>query len=292
MAELPRPVAGYMAGVSKGKLLIIGGSYWNDGQKYWFDQVQIYDPATNKWSVGSSLPEGRSDAASATLGEDIYVFGGGSNSNVVKDALVLHEGKWNRVPNADLPEPRLYSNAVAARGCIYLLGGMSKAGDYKNMSNSFWRWRPGNNNWEILPPLPGPGRINHAMAEVNGVIYVFGGAASGPKDVQNLNDAYSFDLNTRKWTRLSDLNVANRSWWAIGVGTRALILAGYTDTFAREVYWYQPGHGLEPAGELPHGLADVKFYQIGNMVVGTGGEAGPGVRGKWTVKAELPTDHS
>ena len=36
-----------------------------------------------------------------------------------------------------------------------------------------------------------------------------------------------------------------------------------------------------------HGLADAKFYQIGNVIVGAGGEAGAGVRGRWTLEAEL-----
>ena len=288
MAELPRPVAGYMAGVQKGKLLVIGGSYWENKQKHWTSLVQIFDPLSGQWEKGSPLPAPRSDAASVTLGEDIYCFGGGSGTEVRRDALVLHEGKWRALPEAELPEPRLYAVAISSGSSIYVLGGMAKAGDYAGVTNTFWRWHRKAKTWEVLPPLPGPGRISHAMAEIAGEIYVFGGATAGGADVVNLRDAYKFDPSAKKWTRLPDLTVANRSWWAVGLGQGALVLAGYTDTYASEVYLYHPEHNLQPAGPLPHGVADAKFFRIGNIVVGSGGESGPGVRGKWTFQAEIP----
>lgn len=288
MAELPRPVAGYMAGVHQGKLLVIGGSYWENKQKHWTDLVQVFDSRANKWTNGTPLPAPRSDAASATLGEDVYCFGGGSGTEVRSDALVLHNGNWTEVRGGDLPEPRLYAVALSSGGYIYVLGGMSRSGEYTGVTNTFWRWRPGAKSWEVLPPLPGPGRISHTMADIGGAIYVFGGATTGGADVVNLRDAYKYEPASKKWTRLPDLSVANRSWWAVGLGHRALVLAGYTDTYASEVYLYDPEHNLQPETPLPHGVADAKFSRIGNVVVGTGGESGPGVRGKWTFQAEIP----
>src|SRR5512133_1759174 len=229
MAELPRPVAGYMGGVVHGKLLVVGGSYWENKQKHWSDLVQAFDPATNTWTNLTPLPSPRSDAASTTLGEDLYCFGGGKEKEVTTDALILHAGRWSRVEGAELPEPRLYAVAIASGGWIYVLGGITKAGDYTSMNGAFWRWRPGMRKWEMLEPLPGPGRISHAMAEIGGELYVFGGATTGPKDVENLKDAYKFNPKTGKWTKLPDLSIANRAWWAVGVGKRALVLAGYTD---------------------------------------------------------------
>jgi N-acetylneuraminic acid mutarotase len=288
MASLPQPVAGYMAGVLNGQLLIIGGSYWVNNQKHRIDTVQVFDPATNTWSRATSLPAPRSDAASATLDGDIYCFGGVTGEDAQTDAIVLHHGKWSTVPEARLPQPRLYSVAVVSGEYIYLLGGISKVGDYKTVTNTFWRWRPGTKGWEVLPPLPGPGRSNHAMAEIDGDIYVFGGATTGPVDVENLQDAYKYVPRTRKWSRLSDLTIANRSWWAVGLKHRALLLAGYTHDFASDVYLYEPKQGLQSAGSLPRGLADIKFFHIGDRLVGTGGEVSPGVRAKWTFESDIP----
>jgi N-acetylneuraminic acid mutarotase len=287
-AELPRPVAGYMGGVSHGKLLVIGGSYWENKHKHWSDLVQAFDPATNTWRNETPLPAPRSDAASAELDGSIYIFGGGADSEVRNDALVLRDGRWTAVPGADLPGPRRYSTAISSHGYIYLLGGLFKADDYTSVTNTFWRWQPQSKGWEVLPSLPGPGRINHAMAEIHNSIYVFGGATTGAPDVANLSDVYKYDPAEGKWSRLPDLAVARRAWWAVGLGDRALVLAGYTDDFVREVYLYDSQQSLQPATPLPQSVADIKFFRVGNLVIGTGGEVGPGVRGKRNFQAELP----
>jgi N-acetylneuraminic acid mutarotase len=286
MADLPRSVAGYMAGVVHGKLVIVGGTYWENKQKHWSDLVQVYDPATNQWTNDAALPMPRSDAAAAVLNDDLYLFGGESGSDVRKDGLVLHQGKWSPVPDADLPEPRQFAGAIASGGYIYVLGGVPGS-DYGTVAATFWRWKPKMKKWEVLPPLPGPGRISMAMAEVNGEIYTFGGATTGPKDVQNLGDAYRYDPGKRTWKRLPDLGIANRAWWAVGLGSRAVILGGYTNDFAADVYVYEQNN-LEKTSPLLHPLADAKFFRIGDKIVGTGGEAAPGIRGKWTMEAEIP----
>ena len=287
-AELPRSVAGYMGGVINGKLLIIGGSYWENKHKHWSDLVQVFDPHTNTWRNETPLPAPRSDAASVELDGSIYIFGGGADTDVRQDGLVLRNGQWTALPGADLPAPRRYSTAISSRGYIYLLGGMSQVDDYTSVTNTFWRWRPKSKGWEVLPSLPGPGRINHAMAEIGGSIYVFGGATTGAPEVANLSDAYKYDPAAGKWSRLPDLIVARRAWWAIGLGDRALVLAGYTDDFAREVYIYDSQRNLQPVTPLPQEVADIKFFRIGDLVVGAGGEVGPGVRGKRNFQAELP----
>jgi len=288
MADMPRPVAGYMAGVVKQQLFIIGGSYWDGPKKNRVNLVQVYDPARNSWSNAAPLPVPRSDAASVTLGKDIYCFGGVAGDTAQTDALVLHRGKWAAVPSATFPAPRLYPVAIASGGYIYVLGGMSTVGDYKTVTDTFWRWRPGMNAWQVLSPLPGPARVYQAMTEIDGNLYVFGGATTGPENVTNLQDAYKYDLATQKWSRLPDLTIANRSWWAVGLGHRALLLAGYTNDFAKIVYTYEPDHELQSIGALPMGLADTKFFRIGDRIVGTGGEVGEGIRSKWTLGARIP----
>ena len=288
-APLPQPVAGYMGGVLHGHLYIIGGSYWAGKQKRWTDRVQVFDPAVDTWRPGPPLPQPESDAVGVSLDGAIYLFGGGEGDAIRRDALELRGDRWTPVPDAELPAPRLYANAAVEGGWVYLLGGLPNAHDYTSASTTFWRWRPGEKGWQSLPDLPGPGRINFAMASVGGEIYVFGGATgAGANGVRNLNDAYRYNPGTRRWQRLPDLPVANRSWWAVGLGHSALLLAGYTNDYASAVYRFIPGEGARAEGRLPRGLADIKFFRIGDRVVGTGGEAGPGIRGHWTMEAPLP----
>lgn len=289
-AALPRPVAGYMAGVVHGNLMIAGGSYWENGIKHRTDLVQCFNPDANTWRYGNPLPQPRSDAAAATLRDRMYIFGGISENTPQSNALVLEDERWNVLPDAALPEPRLYPSAIASGNYVYLFGGMIRQGDFRTISNTFWRWQPGSAGWESLPSFPGLPRIHSAMAELNGDVYVFGGAAAGSHGVENRNDVYKYDPVNNDWMRLPALPIANRSWSAVSLGGRILLLAGYTSGFAREVYLYHPRNSLHPVSPLPRGLADIKFFRIGNQLVGAGGEVEHKKRGEWTFRAQLPKD--
>jgi N-acetylneuraminic acid mutarotase len=291
LADLPRPVAGYMGVAIQGKYLVIGGSYWENEKKYWTGLVQSFDPENNTWKNEGSLPAPRSDAAFAVLKDRTYIFGGGANGEITTDALVLANNQWKALPGAALPEPRRYSAAVSAGKYIYLLGGMFKDNDYTTVTNTFWRWRPGLKKWEVLAPLPGPARINHVMTTIGNSIYVFTGGTTAPaNDVANLNDVYKYDLDTHSWTRLPDLPVHNRAWSAVSVGERVLLIGGYTDKFARDVALYDPRTGsFSMLAPLPLGICDARFVRIGNRVMGAGGEVGDHIRGKETVLTDLPT---
>lgn len=291
-APLPQPRAGYMAGVISGKLVLAGGSYWEGKQKMWSAHVDVFDPQKNFWCASTLMPQPRSDAASVTIADALYVFGGGSNNVVRDDALMFRGGKWAQVPAARLPEPRLYSIAVVCRGSIFLIGGLRKAGDYSTASDTLWVWNPKQprKGWRDLPSLPGPGRITLAATELDGKIYVFGGATwDGANGVRNLNDAYQFNPQDLKWTRLPDLPVARRCWWAVSIKHGILLLGGYTNTYAREIYVYDPvSKSLRQVGLLPHAICDAKFFRVSDYIIGAGGESGFGIRAPWTLQAKLP----
>ncbi len=288
-APLPLPRAGYMSGIVNGALIIAGGSYWSTGKKFWSERVDLFDPTANAWRSGTPLPEPRSDAACAVVNDVLYIFGGTSGTAARRDALVLDKGSWKSFRGGELPEPRLYPTAVATEGAIYLSEGLSKMTDYHTATASLWALDLGaRSGWKQLPPIPGPGRANHAMAALDGKLYIFGGAVPKGKDVDNLSDAYVFDIRSSRWSRLPDLPFARRAWWAVAAGKRILLLGGYTTDFARDVYEYDPNtRTLRPAGNLPHPVCDAKFHVTGSRILGAGGEAGPGVRAPWTFEASV-----
>ena len=290
-APLPLPRSAFMAGAIGGKYVVAGGSYWVGKKKHRSNEVDIFNPADNTWTQAASLPEPRSDAASVVYDGTLYVWGGATSDQVRRDALEFRNGKWSVLPAARLPEPRLYSVAVVCKGRVYLLGGMSKSGDYSSVSNAFWMWNPNapQKGWQVLPPVPGPGLINQAMAAVNGKIYALGGATHGGQNVVNVNTAFEFNPETRKWIRLGDLPIGRRCWWGLGLSNSILLIGGYTATYERDVFSYRlPSGDLVNAGSMPHGICDAEFVHIGDAIIGTGGEVGPGVRGQWTIEAHLP----
>lgn len=290
-APLSLARAGYMAGVIHGKYVIAGGSYWTDHQKHWTDEVDVYDPIHDNWSRVANLPQARSDAASVAVGDELYLFGGGAYGTIRRDALVFRNNKWHTLPSAVLPEQRLYAVAVADRGLIYLLGGMSKHEDYSSLSNDLWVWNPRSpkKGWKKLQPFPGPGLITAAVAGMDGKIYVLGGAKTGGQDVVNVKTAYEYDTVTGKWAVLPDLPIERRCWWGLTVSPDILLFGGYTKTNEDEVFSYNPAaKTLTNIGHMPHGLCDAKFLRIGTSIYSVGGEAAPGIRGRWTLEALLP----
>ena len=287
---LPLPRAGYMAGVIDNKYVIAGGSYWSEKQKHWTDQVDAFDPASNNWTRASFLPEPRSDAAVVSFENNLYIFGGGANGSIRKDALVFEKGNWSPLPKAELPEPRLYSVATVCCEKVYLLGGLSKPGNYTSISKAFWVWNPRapNEGWKAIEPMPGPGLITFAMAGINGKIYVLGGAKAGEAAVVNVKTAYEYDCQSQRWARLPDLRIDRRCWWGIAMNDSIALIGGYSTTFERDVFAYSPiSHTLTSLGQMPHGICDGKFLWIGDSIIGTGGETAPMVRGHWTLEARL-----
>jgi N-acetylneuraminic acid mutarotase len=290
-APLSLARAGYMAGVVHGKYVIAGGSYWADKQKRWTDEVDVYDPVDDVWSRAPNLPVPMSDAASVALDNELYLFGGGANGSIRRDALVLRKGKWQTLPGAELPEPRLYAVAVADRGLIYVLGGLSNHDDYTSLSNKVWVWNPDtpDNGWKNVQPLPGPGLMTTAVAAVNGKIYVLGGAKAGGADVVNVETAYEYDPQTDKWVILPPLPLSRRCWWGLAAPPDIYLFGGYTSTNESDVFSYNfATKTLTKIGQMPHGLCDAKFFRIGGSIYGVGGESAPGIRGKWTLEAMLP----
>jgi N-acetylneuraminic acid mutarotase len=285
-ANMPVPRAGYMAGVVSGRLLLAGGSYWTDGRKHWSNRADFFDPGSNQWSPASPLPDERSDAACISVNGVLYLFGGGAEKTVRRDALAFEEGRWKAIPEAILPSPRLYAVAASLGTRIYISGGIQTAGDFETAVNDFLVWDTANPKagWQALPRVPGRPRLVHAMAGYQGKVYVFGGATASPPDVTNLGDAYVFDPATKKWTQLPDLPHKRRAWGAAEYGGWLYLLGGYTSTYETEVYQFDPASGkLHPAGALPHPYCAAIFVNVNGSIVVAGGETANGVRAPWTL---------
>ena len=289
-SELKLARAGYMAGVIHDKYVIAGGSHWVNGKKIWTDEVDLYNPATDIWTRGESLPGPRSDSANVVLDNALYIFGGGANGQIWQDSFVYRDDKWQPLPSARLPVPLLYSVAAADRGLIYVLGGLSHYEDYSHLSNRMFVWDPAHpkNGWKELPSFPGPGLITAAVAVLNHKIYVLGGAKTGGKDVVNVNTAYEYDPSSKKWTVLPPLPIERRCWWGLPLDQEILLFGGHNSKNESDVFAYRPSKKtLTKISEMPHGLCDAKFFRIGDSIFGVGGESAPGIRGRWTLQAVI-----
>ncbi len=146
MAPIPVPVEGYASAVLDDKIYLIGGGTETSSPIDASNLVQIFDPKTNIWSNGTSIPIGVSGAgACATSGllasKGIYVVGGTTtvsggwlsmdyedyyktNLNQVYDP---ETGNWSKA--APIPDKRLSLSLVNVNDLLYAIGGQNGTED-------------------------------------------------------------------------------------------------------------------------------------------------------------------
>lgn len=301
-APLPLPRAGLLAGAFRGRLVLAGGSDWQNNlqEKAVYQRCDLFDPRTNQWSAGPPLPAPRCDAACVTLGGAIYAMGGivGPNAKQWKmeDSVLRFDGRvWREAPEAKLPAPTMYAIAVLADDrthgqAVYLFGGLEKLGQLETARPRLWCWRPkAGKGWQELAPFPGKRRLACALVAHGKSLFLFGGVnqpkpAAESAALENLAEVWEYRLAENQWRQRQDLPVRRRAWSALSAGAEILLLGGYTTDFQKEVFRYQPGSGQTlPAGELPFPLADARFVTVGDTLWQSGGETAFKIRAPWTI---------
>ena len=126
---MPSPRNQFSCVTFNGDIYAIGGQFHHDSEQLDQARVDIYDPDTNTWSSGPSLPKGHSHAEGGTFvhGDRIYMVGGhttkpGESKQVDPDILALSLGEtWEVV--ATLPMPLSSPAAAIINDRLYVAGG-------------------------------------------------------------------------------------------------------------------------------------------------------------------------
>jgi N-acetylneuraminic acid mutarotase len=109
-----RAHVGGAAGVINGKLYVAGGGDAAGAHAV----LEIYDPATNTWTMGAAMPSPRANVAGAVLGSKLYVIGGNNGEVTVYDPGT---NRWGS--RAPLNTPRSLLAATRVDTHILALGG-------------------------------------------------------------------------------------------------------------------------------------------------------------------------
>jgi N-acetylneuraminic acid mutarotase len=187
-------------------------------------RLDIYDPASGKWSLGKPLLTARQAAACAVLDGRLYALGGAGLAGDT-DALASVEvydsktGQWVTAP--PMPTARMCLGAAAVDRTIYAVGGKDAKGRFLGTLEAM---KP-DGAWITLSRLPRP-VSGPFVAARNGVIYVAGGLA-GPDDVTDSLQAYT--VATDRWTVLAPMpgprfDGCGAQW----VGGLLIVLGGWT----------------------------------------------------------------
>lgn len=279
LAPLPLPRAGSAVGILDGKLVVAGGTYWREGRKFWCEQVDGFDPSTNRWAPKAPLPKPCGDTAAVAHDGVLYVFGGGTEGVAESTVWALRDNRWSALPHLALPAPRRSSGVAVVDGTFYLLGGLTGTGsDFASATSTVWAAKPGG-RWEPRAPMPGPARFNLSVGVVAGRILVAGGCAPDNGAVRNLDEILAYNPSIDEWTLLGRLPFANRAAGGLADDSGLLMFGGYTDKFETGILRYDvPSGAVQTVGQLPTGLAGSHFLRAGPQILGVTGENGSKMR--------------
>ncbi|MEW6378500.1 MAG: Ig-like domain-containing protein [bacterium] len=213
LAPLPKPRSLLFCGVINRKIHAIGG--WENGS-YKGDHF-VYEPDTNTWQTGPSIPQCPIGQFSATINNKIYVFGGwrGIYNNLVFE--YSEETGWSS--KSPMPTPRNHGITGVYDGKLYVIGGQGGQPAQQQPLDVVEIYDPQTDTWSTgLAPMPSPQHWlgSSGSPVLNGIIYVLGPG----------NTAYSYNPQSDSWEILnsmpdptcsaSGISAINDSLYAIG----------------------------------------------------------------------------
>jgi N-acetylneuraminic acid mutarotase len=173
-APMPTARSGGGAAVIDGKIYVAGGRPPRG------HDFAVYDPLADQWTVLPDLPTQRNHLGVAAIDGRVYVaggrFGGGVGSEMT-DVLEIYDPGTNAwTSGTSLLSPRAGVAAVAANGCLYVIGGEGNDADPRGIFDQNEMYDPSTGAWRSLPPLPVPIHGLTGAGFMNGLIYIPGGA--------------------------------------------------------------------------------------------------------------------
>jgi N-acetylneuraminic acid mutarotase len=213
----------------KGDLYVLGG-YTNGfsnpgvptgGLLDTSDAFLRYHPQTDTWSPMAPMPIARTAAASAVIGDRLYIAGGRnrlptfvSSDGLLKrlDIFDFTSGAWSRGP--DMTIAREHVAGVTAAGAFYAIGGRTPL----ESTAAVERFLPSERRWERVADMRLP-RNGFGAGALDERVVVFGGEEPSTPQFRLKNEgAELFDPTTGHWSDLPDMRTPRA-----GVGLGAVV---------------------------------------------------------------------
>jgi len=235
-----------------GKIYVIGGY---PASRVTVATVQVYDPASNRWSLATPLPDPLNHQMAAAANGRLYVLGGQTDSGSTSFTNTVWEydpATSNWTEQAPMPTARSAGAAAVIGNLIYVAGGRPPRGQ------DFAVFDAVSNQWTTLPNMP-TGRNHIAAAAMDGRIYVVGGRLGAGFTSPMTNILEVFDPATAMWSTRAPMPTTRGGINGIAVCDRFFVWGGEgpSGMFAQmEMYaaaenrWYR----LETMRTAVHGV--------------------------------------
>ena len=224
-ARAGRPFAGggHAAVTMDGLLYLFGGFGAGAAGK-----VQVYDPATDSWTLGSSMPWDAGGCVAAVVDGLIYVGGGvapsgGTVGNFASYDPVLDS--WTTLPVLPMA---VHLAAAGSDGQRFLvMGGRTGSLGPQAGVDEVQAFDPSTGTWAssssgALAPLPLPTSATGPAIFWDGELYVFGGADASSA----LTEVQVYDPSSDSWRAEAPLQGPRQGACAVLFESRAFLIGG------------------------------------------------------------------
>jgi N-acetylneuraminic acid mutarotase len=200
--SLPAP-GGEASGTILGNKIYFIGGY--DAAEKVTNEVRVYDPITDHWSISAPLPIALDHPGSAAYNGKIYVVGGFLQANKPIDTLFIYDpdtNKWDK--GKPLPEPRGALAVEFINGTLYAIGGVNASSTPVATNLAY---DPKTDAWTEKAPMP-TARHHHKSAVIDGKLYVIGGRillANPQEALTNLGDNEMYNPLNDSWTIMEQM---------------------------------------------------------------------------------------
>ena len=235
--------------------------------------VDVYDRATDSWSLGPSLPIAPNHAMAAAHGGVVYHLGGylvGLDQPTDR-ALALVDGAWTDLP--PMPAPRAAGAAEFLGGKLYVVGGV----DPQGVVDDTFVFDPTSEEWSTAPG-PKVAREHLTLVRRGSYLYAIGGRALTYETTTT--SVERFDPVSGKWKDMPPLPFAAAGHVSAVTRNGLMVVAGgevaagpladvVAYDFARKRWLRLPS--LDPARTGFGGVAfGNRFYVVGGAGVDPG----------------------
>ncbi len=230
-APLPVPLRGLVLVAAAGKLVAAGGTTNGTSPSDPTNATWVYDPAQDRWTAGSPMPEARIWASGVAIGGSVEVWGGttpfpGMSTNT-RFSYAVGPDRWTVLQ----PMPMTLTNFGVAETAtaVYVTGG------WRNYPNTM-ALTLSNGSWAERSPML-KGRGAHASAALGGLVYAIAGVTADTTEYapSRVVEVYAPDNDT--WTRGPDYPEPSHSLGAVTVGSALYAMGGTNNSLTlRSVY--------------------------------------------------------
>jgi len=206
-----------------GRLYVLGGQRTDTGTIPGpaTNAVEIYDPASDRWTSGPPLPTARMGLVAAVLNGKLYAIGGrtdGFSTSAVGTVEVFDPATQAWTTRNPMSQPRHFAAGAALGGTILVAGGERET----NVLNAVEAYDPLTNAWSLRATLP-VARSQLGAAVADGRLHAIGGHAG--VQAQWVGTVEAFDPATGLWSARAPMPTA-RAHAAVAQAGGLLWVAG------------------------------------------------------------------